>query len=84
MDQGFHDRTLAQLHEAIARDISAALATAQELTASAPFCDPTLARLELNLVGAAIALERAQQLLHHSVQVLSGLRLPGEPHGGDA
>ena len=82
MTHDLNDRTLAQLHDAITRDIAVALTAVRALVAAAPFGDPALARLELNLIDAALAIDRAQQLLHHSVQVLSGLRLPvSEPEG---
>jgi hypothetical protein len=71
-------RTLVQLHHAIANDAAAALATVQSLIAQSPFPDRALASAELDLLNITFALDRAQQLLHHSVQVLSGLRLPGE------
>jgi hypothetical protein len=77
MTRDLYNSTLAQLHEAIGRDVADALEVVQALVASAPFCDPQLARAELKLLHATVALDRADLLLHHSVQVLSGLRLPG-------
>jgi hypothetical protein len=79
-----HEHTLVQLLDVIRRDVAEALTAVQALVASAPFCDPALARTELDLIHAATAVERAQQLLRHSVQVLSGLRLPGAETGGPA
>lgn len=73
-----------QLHDAIARDASTALATVQALIATSPFPDQALASVELDLLNIAFAIDRAQQLLHHSVQVLSGLRLPGQGQDGSA
>jgi hypothetical protein len=84
MTHDLYDCTLAQLHEAIGRDIAEALAIVQALVASAPFCDPNLARAEMRLLHAAVAAARAEELLRHSVQVLSGLRLPGEGQDGGA
>jgi hypothetical protein len=78
MTRDLYDCTLTQLYEAIGRDVAEALAIVQTLVASAPFCDPTLARAEIKLLHAAVAADRAEELLRHSVQVLSGLRLPGE------
>jgi hypothetical protein len=69
---------LVQLHDTIARDVAAALAMVQALTAQSPFPDHALASVELDLLNIVSAVDRAQQLLHHLVQVLSGLRLPGE------
>jgi hypothetical protein len=76
-----YDSTLTQLHAAIGRDLAEALAIVQALIASARFCDPNLARAEIKLLHAALAADRAEELLRHSVQVLSGLRLPGDGHG---
>jgi hypothetical protein len=77
MTHDLYNSTLAQLHDAIDRDLAEALAIVQALVASAPFCDPSLARAELKLLHATVALDRADQLLHHSLHVLSGLQLPG-------
>jgi hypothetical protein len=84
MTRDLYDCTLTQLHAAISRDLADALAIVQSLVASAPFCDPTLARAEIKLLRATVAADRADELLRHTVQVLSGLRLPGEGHGGGA
>jgi hypothetical protein len=84
MTSDLYDRTLTQLHAAIGRDVADALAIVQTLVAAAPFCDPTLARAEIKLLHAAVATDRAEELLRHSVQVLSGLRLPGESQGSNA
>jgi hypothetical protein len=84
MTRDLYDCTLTQLHATLGRDLAEALAIVQALVASAPFCDPTLARAEIKLLHAAVAADRADELLRHSVQVLSGLRLPGEHQDASA
>ena len=84
MTRDLYHCTATQLHAVIGRDVSEALAIVQTLVASAPFSDPTLARAEIRLLHAAVAAERAEDLLRHSVQVLSGLRLPGDAEGSSA
>jgi hypothetical protein len=77
MTRDLYGSTLTQLHAAIGRDVAEALAIVQGLVASAPFCDPSLSRAEIKLLHATVAADRAEELLRHSVQVLSGLGLPG-------
>jgi hypothetical protein len=76
-----HDRSLIQLHDAIEHQTAAALATVQALIATCPLCDPALATVELDLIGVSLAVDRAQVLVRHATQVMSGLRLPSNVEG---
>jgi hypothetical protein len=83
MARDVKSKTLVQLLDAAARDAASALATLQPLIATAPFMDRALASVELDLIQITAAVDRAQALLHHAVQVLSGLQLPDqEPEPG--